>query len=161
MKLTIIISQLYCGCKYIYGYENCCCGSRCHCLYMMYMNVYLTIKMYHTITATEASYWKLCIKSFIYLYITMYMYFIYLFVHVCTKHLQSCYLFVFFRSVTDPRDGKRVALKKMPSVFQNLVSSKRVFRELRMLCHFKHDNVSLHVFYTCVTCLLAYHVFII
>ncbi|VDI51789.1 nemo like kinase, partial [Mytilus galloprovincialis] len=44
-------------------------------------------------------------------------------------------------SVTDPRDGKRVALKKMPSVFQNLVSSKRVFRELRMLCHFKHDNV--------------------
>ena len=46
-----------------------------------------------------------------------------------------------FRSVTDPRDGKRVALKKMPSVFQNLVSCKRVYRELRMLCQFKHDNV--------------------
>lgn len=44
-------------------------------------------------------------------------------------------------SVTDPRDGKRVALKKMPNVFQNLVSSKRVFRELKMLCFFKHDNV--------------------
>eukprot|EP00918_Siedleckia_nematoides_P018909 GHVU01040374.1.p1 GENE.GHVU01040374.1~~GHVU01040374.1.p1 ORF type:complete len:433 (+),score=30.11 GHVU01040374.1:296-1594(+) len=44
-------------------------------------------------------------------------------------------------SVTDPRDGKRVALKKMPNVFQNVISSKRVFRELRMLCHFKHDNV--------------------
>ncbi|XP_063157414.1 serine/threonine-protein kinase NLK2-like [Candoia aspera] len=44
-------------------------------------------------------------------------------------------------SVTDPRDGSRVALKKMPSVFQNLVSCKRVFRELRMLCYFKHDNV--------------------
>ncbi|XP_035690656.1 serine/threonine-protein kinase NLK-like isoform X1 [Branchiostoma floridae] len=44
-------------------------------------------------------------------------------------------------SVTDPRDGKRVALKKMPNVFQNLVSCKRVFRELRMLCFFKHDNV--------------------
>ncbi|KTG09601.1 hypothetical protein cypCar_00025697, partial [Cyprinus carpio] len=44
-------------------------------------------------------------------------------------------------SVTDPRDGKRVALKKMPSVFQNLVSCKRVFRELKMLCFFKHDNV--------------------
>lgn len=44
-------------------------------------------------------------------------------------------------SVTDPRDGKRVALKKMPSVFQNLVSCKRVYRELRMLCQFKHDNV--------------------
>ncbi|KAL3857088.1 hypothetical protein ACJMK2_011784 [Sinanodonta woodiana] len=44
-------------------------------------------------------------------------------------------------SVTDPRDGRRVALKKMPSVFQNIVSSKRVYRELRMLCHFKHENV--------------------
>ena len=82
---------------------------------------------------------KFVFKSFIYLYI----YFIYSYVCTTCKHIQSCYCFVFFRSVTDPRDGKRVALKKMPSVFQNLVSSKRVFRELRMLCHFKHDNVSL------------------
>lgn len=44
-------------------------------------------------------------------------------------------------AVTDPRDGKRVALKKMPNVFQNLISAKRVYRELRMLSHFKHDNV--------------------
>ena len=48
----------------------------------------------------------------------------------------------YFRAVTDPRSGKRVALKKMPNVFQNIVSSKRVFRELRMLCFFKHENVS-------------------
>lgn len=46
------------------------------------------------------------------------------------------------RAVTDPRDGRRVALKKLPNVFQSLVSSKRVFRELKMLCFFKHDNVS-------------------
>lgn len=45
------------------------------------------------------------------------------------------------RSVTDPRDGKRVALKKMPNVFQNLVSSKRVYREIKMLCFFRHENV--------------------
>jgi len=44
-------------------------------------------------------------------------------------------------AVTDPRDGKRVALKKMPNVFQTLVSAKRVFRELKMLSFFKHDNV--------------------
>uniref|UniRef100_A0A915D4H0 Mitogen-activated protein kinase n=1 Tax=Ditylenchus dipsaci TaxID=166011 RepID=A0A915D4H0_9BILA len=44
-------------------------------------------------------------------------------------------------SVTDPRDHKRVALKKMPNVFQNLASCKRVFRELRMLASFQHDNV--------------------
>nr|CAD7457645.1 unnamed protein product [Timema tahoe] len=39
-------------------------------------------------------------------------------------------------AVTDPRDGRRVALKKLPNVFQSLVSSKRVFRELKMLCFF-------------------------
>lgn len=44
-------------------------------------------------------------------------------------------------SVTDPRDHRRVALKKMPNVFQNLASCKRVFRELKMLSAFKHDNV--------------------
>jgi len=47
----------------------------------------------------------------------------------------------FYRAVTDPRDGKRVALKKLPNVFQSLVSARRVCRELRMLCFFKHDNV--------------------
>ncbi|CAB3228730.1 unnamed protein product [Arctia plantaginis] len=46
-----------------------------------------------------------------------------------------------YRAVTDPRDGRRVALKKLPNVFQSLVSSKRVFRELKMLCFFKHENV--------------------
>lgn len=50
--------------------------------------------------------------------------------------------FRFCRAVTDPRDGRRVALKKLPNVFQSLVSSKRVFRELKMLCYFKHENVS-------------------
>lgn len=50
--------------------------------------------------------------------------------------------FFFSRAVTDPRDGRRVALKKLPNVFQSLVSSKRVFRELKMLCFFKHENVS-------------------
>ncbi|PIC42684.1 hypothetical protein B9Z55_009682 [Caenorhabditis nigoni] len=44
-------------------------------------------------------------------------------------------------SVTDPRSGKRVALKKMPNVFQNLASCKRVFREIKMLSSFRHDNV--------------------
>ncbi|KAF8359370.1 lit-1 [Pristionchus pacificus] len=44
-------------------------------------------------------------------------------------------------SVTDPRSGKRLALKKMPNVFQNLASCKRVFREIKMLSSFNHDNV--------------------
>ncbi len=51
-------------------------------------------------------------------------------------------LIVYYRSVTDPRDGKKVALKKMPNVFGTSVSARRVFRELKMLCYFKHENVS-------------------
>ena len=57
-----------------------------------------------------------------------------------------CFSLFLYRAVTDPRNGNRVALKKMPNVFQNIVSSKRVYRELRMLCFFKHDNVSCHAF---------------
>ena len=48
---------------------------------------------------------------------------------------------IYSRAVTDPRNSERVALKKMPHVFQNLITAKRVFRELRMLCSFRHDNV--------------------
>jgi hypothetical protein len=64
--------------------------------------------------------------------------------HICKFVVLS----VISRAVTDPRDGRRVALKKLPNVFQSLVSSKRVFRELKMLCFFKHDNVSSIVFVT-------------
>ncbi len=42
-------------------------------------------------------------------------------------------------SVTDPRSGRRV--EKMRNVFQTVVSAKRVFREVKMLCTLKHDNV--------------------
>ena len=59
----------------------------------------------------------------------------------CSIALHSTVLFSNFRAVTDPRTARRVALKKMPNVFLNIVSSKRVYRELRMLCFFKHDNV--------------------
>jgi nemo like kinase len=44
-------------------------------------------------------------------------------------------------AVTDPRDGKRVALKKLPNVFTNVIAAKRVFRELKMLQHYNHENV--------------------
>jgi hypothetical protein len=61
---------------------------------------------------------------------------------VCARHILMQLCFCLLRAVTDPRDGRRVALKKLPNVFQSLVSSKRVFRELKMLCFFKHENVS-------------------
>lgn len=44
-------------------------------------------------------------------------------------------------AVTDPRTGKRVALKKLSNVFQSLVSCTRVYRELVILCAIKHENL--------------------
>ena len=63
------------------------------------------------------------------------------------------------RAVTDPRNGRRVAIKKLPNVFHSLVSCKRVYRELKMLCTFQHENV--RVIYCvpfCVTvCIFLFH----
>jgi serine/threonine protein kinase len=43
--------------------------------------------------------------------------------------------------VTNPRDGHRVALKRMTNVFDSVTSARRVVRELKMLFFLKHDNV--------------------
>ena len=45
-------------------------------------------------------------------------------------------------AVTDPRTSRRVALKKMPNVFQSVVAARRAFREIKMLCTFRHENVN-------------------
>ncbi len=45
-------------------------------------------------------------------------------------------------AVTDPRTSRRVALKKMPNVFQSVIAARRAFREIKMLCTFRHDNVN-------------------
>ena len=47
-----------------------------------------------------------------------------------------------FRSVKNPRTGCLLALKRIPRVFHSLLSCVRTFREIKMLCELKHDNVS-------------------
>uniref|UniRef100_A0A5K3EJC8 Mitogen-activated protein kinase n=1 Tax=Mesocestoides corti TaxID=53468 RepID=A0A5K3EJC8_MESCO len=44
-------------------------------------------------------------------------------------------------SVIDPRDGRKVALKRIPRVFHNPITAKRVYRELKMLSMLHHDNI--------------------
>lgn len=44
-------------------------------------------------------------------------------------------------SVLNPRDKKRAALKKIPSVFQSLLSCIRTFREVKILCEMHHENL--------------------
>jgi len=64
-------------------------------------------------------------------------------VHVTSAVLMAGVCVTVGRAVTDPRNGRRVAIKKLPNVFHSLVSCKRVYRELKMLCTFQHENVSL------------------
>ena len=44
-------------------------------------------------------------------------------------------------SAIDNRTGCRVAIKKISKVFDNLILAKRTYRELKILRHFKHDNI--------------------
>lgn len=52
-------------------------------------------------------------------------------------------LFLFPRSsAIDGRNGTKVAIKKLYRPFQSELFAKRAYRELRLLKHMKHENVS-------------------
>ena len=61
--------------------------------------------------------------------------------YMCIDFLIGYGAFGVIWAVTDPRTSRRVALKKMPNVFQSVVAARRAFREIKMLCTFRHDNV--------------------
>ena len=44
-------------------------------------------------------------------------------------------------SALDTKTGAKVAVKKIPRAFDVLTVGKRTFRELKILRHFKHDNI--------------------
>jgi len=45
-------------------------------------------------------------------------------------------------SALDQRHGVRVAIKKLSRPFQTEVHAKRAYREIRLLKHMDHENVS-------------------
>lgn len=47
-----------------------------------------------------------------------------------------------FSSAVDNQTGLKVAIKKLARPFQSAVHAKRTYRELRMLKHMNHENVS-------------------
>lgn len=49
-----------------------------------------------------------------------------------------------FSSAVDTTTGQKVAIKKLARPFQSAVHAKRTYRELRMLKHMNHENVSKH-----------------
>lgn len=44
-------------------------------------------------------------------------------------------------SVLNPHTGKKAAMKKIPSVFHSLLSCIRTFREIKIMCELKHENL--------------------
>lgn len=51
-------------------------------------------------------------------------------------------LCVFLSAAFDTKTGLRVAVKKLSRPFQSIIHAKRTYRELRLLKHMKHENVS-------------------
>lgn len=55
-------------------------------------------------------------------------------------------IILFYSSAVDSTNSQKVAIKKLARPFQSAVHAKRTYRELRMLKHMNHENVS--YFYT-------------
>ena len=48
-----------------------------------------------------------------------------------------------FSSATDTLTGNQIAIKKLSRPFQSVMHAKRAYREIRLLEHMCHENVSL------------------
>mmetsp|Transcript_39485 Transcript_39485/g.63300 ORF Transcript_39485/g.63300 Transcript_39485/m.63300 type:complete len:90 (+) Transcript_39485:224-493(+) len=44
-------------------------------------------------------------------------------------------------SAVDQTNDKKVAIKKIPNAFEDLIDAKRILREVKLLRHLSHDNV--------------------
>jgi serine/threonine protein kinase len=45
-------------------------------------------------------------------------------------------------SANDEKNKDKVAIKKVPRAFDDLIDAKRILREIKLLRHFDHENVS-------------------
>lgn len=52
------------------------------------------------------------------------------------------FFFPSFSSAYDTKTRQKVAVKKLSRPFQSLIHARRTYRELRLLKHMKHENVS-------------------
>ena len=60
------------------------------------------------------------------------------------KYNGKCYHSVLLcSSATETESGKQVAIKKLARPFQTNVHAKRTYREIHMLKHMNHENVSI------------------
>jgi p38 MAP kinase len=57
-------------------------------------------------------------------------------------HNNYQFLHIYSSSAVDTEKRVKVAIKKLARPFQSAVHAKRTYRELRMLKHMNHENVS-------------------
>lgn len=48
---------------------------------------------------------------------------------------------LFLSAGLDKESNEKIAIKKVPKVFQDLVDGKRILREIKLLRTFKHENI--------------------
>ena len=48
-------------------------------------------------------------------------------------------------SANDTKNNDKVAIKKVPRAFDDLIDAKRILREIKLLRHFDHENVRTHL----------------
>lgn len=54
----------------------------------------------------------------------------------------TCLSTLFYSSAFDVKTSLKIAVKKLSRPFQSIIHAKRTYRELRLLKHMKHENVS-------------------
>lgn len=79
-----------------------------------------------------------------------------------SSQLMTCYIIIPNSSALNEKNKEKVAIKKLHRPFQSEIFAKRAYRELRLLKHMKHENVSrLYTMHTqsllgsCVFCIVT------
>lgn len=54
-----------------------------------------------------------------------------------------CLFFLSCSSAVNSDTNEEVAIKKIGNAFDNMLDAKRTLREIKLLCHMNHENVSL------------------
>lgn len=54
----------------------------------------------------------------------------------------GCFPFISHSSAIDKKTGEKIAIKKLCRPFQSEIFAKRAYRELTLLKHMQHENVS-------------------
>jgi hypothetical protein len=93
-----------------------------------------------------------CARARVYAHVTVCVY-------ICMSVMLDVYhcVCIYSSSAVDTKMHVKVAIKKLARPFQSAVHAKRTYRELRMLKHMNHENVSRIL----ICCLLIYFIIII